>query len=369
LPLSNRTLWCLAGLLLSAQPVFAQDAPPAAVELDGGGAVRWEPLGLLPVDQAGAGLRGYALAGDDASVSRPGTQRIGFHVVAANNFYEEQTSNLLISQRYETHTLALEYRRGFRLQGFPRFELGAQVQLTQQTNGFLNGFIATFEDLAAAVSWKESAKDRMPRSREVLPPFGTFITKDGRELYGRGSGGSGFGDFSIGAKALLRDAPPSSSQARVAARVALNIAGTPEFTKGNFAGAGVSLDKKLLPSLAFHGDLRANVFLDNVSQWGLPLKRGSLGFSAGTELKLTTNSSASLQIDGNTTPYLRTGTKGLDLGQGDITLGVGRRFSAGRNGVVVVQGYLRENMSFPFRVRWNTDPDLALGIKITVQAK
>jgi hypothetical protein len=351
--------------LLCAGPVVAQDTSPAVADLDAG---HWEPLGLMPVDQAGAGLRGYALAGEDASVSRPGTQRIAFHIVAANNFYREQTSDFLISQRYETHTLALGYWRGFRLQGLPRFELGAQVQLTRQTTGFLNGFIAAFEDLAALVSWKESAKDRMPRSLEVLPPFGTFVTKDGRALYGRGGGGSGLGDVSVAAKALLRDAPPSSNKARVAARIALNVSGQPEFTKGNFAGVGVSLDKTLLSAVAFHGDLRANMFLDRVSQWGLPLKSGSFGFSAGTELKLTTNSSASLQIDGSTTPYLLTGTKALDLGYGNITLGVGRRFSAGRN-FVVAQGYVRENMTLPFRVRWNADPDLSLGIKITVHGK
>ena len=323
----------------------------------------------MPVDQAGAGLRGYGLAGDDASVSRPGAQRIGLHIVAANNFYREQTSDFQISQRYETHTLALEYRRGFTFQGFPRFELGAQVQLTRQTTGFLNGFIAAFENIAAAVSWKESAGDRMPRSSDVLPPFGTFVTKDGRGLYARGGGGSGLGDFSLTAKALVRDASPLSNKARVAARIALNLSGEPEFTRGNFAGVGVSLDKKLLSTVAFHGDVRANVLLDTVSQWGLPLKRGSLGFSAGTELKLTTNSSASLQIDGNTTPYLSTGTRALDSGYGDITLGVGRRFRAGRNSVVVAQGYVRENMTLPFRVRWNADPDLSLGIKITVQGK
>jgi hypothetical protein len=34
--------------------------------------------------------------------------------------------------------------------------------------------------------------------------------------------------------------------------------------------------------------------------------------------------------------------------------------------VFVTQFYARENMVLPFSVRWNADPDLALGLKITV---
>jgi len=33
---------------------------------------------------------------------------------------------------------------------------------------------------------------------------------------------------------------------------------------------------------------------------------------------------------------------------------------------VTAQIYLRENMNLPFQVRWNTDPDLSVGLKATI---
>jgi hypothetical protein len=75
----------------------------------------------------------------------------------------------------------------------------------------------------------------------------------------------------------------------------------------------------------------------------------------------------SVQIDGNSTPYLPTGTTAFDKGYGSITIGLGHRFSAGRTSVVS-QIYARENMNLPFRVRWNTDPDASFGIKISLRS-
>jgi len=200
-----------------------------------------------------------------------------------------------------------------------------------------------------------------------LPPLGTFVTKGGQPVYRAAGSGTGFGDVSLVAKALLLDGAPSSSDARVAARVGLNISGKSEFTAGNFAGVGVSLDKKILKWAAFHGDVRASFLLDRVSDWNLPLKRAAFGFSAGPELRLANNTSASAQIDGSTTPYVATGATAFERGYGDITLGLSHRFRA-KQREVIAQAYLRENMNLPFRVRWNTDPDLALGIKITIRS-
>jgi hypothetical protein len=85
-----------------------EETPPARLPSTALGAI-----GELPADQAGAG-RGYALAGEGATVAEPGTSRIAVHMVAANYFYREQTSDYLITQRYESHTLALDFRRGSR---------------------------------------------------------------------------------------------------------------------------------------------------------------------------------------------------------------------------------------------------------------
>jgi len=33
---------------------------------------------------------------------------------------------------------------------------------------------------------------------------------------------------------------------------------------------------------------------------------------------------------------------------------------------VTAQLYMRENMNLPFSVRWNTDPDLSVGLKVRI---
>src|SRR5262249_10536436 len=104
--------------LSMAQPLAAQDGPrPPEASRDGG---RWEPLGPIPVDQAGAGRRGYVLPGEGADLADPGANQISLHAVAANDFYHEENGGFAISQRGETHTVALGYRRGFSVGRLPR---------------------------------------------------------------------------------------------------------------------------------------------------------------------------------------------------------------------------------------------------------
>jgi hypothetical protein len=196
-------------------------------------------------------------------------------------------------------------------------------------------------------------------------PLGTVVMKDGRLLRRLGGDGSGFGDVSLVAKAMLRDGEASSRDARIAVRVSLNISGQPAFTEGNFTGIGLSVDKKLTERIAVHTDVRGTIALDRISPLGLPLTRASLGFSAGPELRIAGDSSLSLQLDGSSTPYAPTGALAFDKHYGDVTYGLSHPFRAGRRRVVA-QIYARENMNLPLSVRWNTDPDLSVGLKITV---
>jgi hypothetical protein len=338
---------------------MAQEVSPSEVSTVG---AQWEPLGQLPVDQAGTGRRGYALAAEGANVLEPGTSQIALHTVAANNFYREQTQDYLITQRYETHTMALDFRRGFKATHFPRFELGAQVQLSERDGGFLNGFITGFEKLCFSISGVQSAQTLLRTTGTPLP-FGAFVIRNGLPLYAAPGGGAGLGDVSVVAKAQLLDAAPRSGGTRLAARVGLNLSGKSQFAEGNFFGVGIGLDKRVLSWVALHSDVRATVALDHMSSWNLPLKRTTFGFSVGPELKLSRDSSVSVQIDGNSTPYLPTDTLAFDKGYGSITIGLGHRF-----GPVVSQIYARENMNLPFRVRWNTDPDASFGIKLAFRS-
>jgi hypothetical protein len=185
-------------------------------------------------------------------------------------------------------------------------------------------------------------------------------------LYRDAGQGSGIGDVYFVAKAALHDADPTSKGARVSARIAVNVSGASQFTEGNYIGMGLSLDKKLANWVALHGDVRTNVILDTVSTWGLPLSRGVFAFSLGPEMKITQNTSLNLQWDGSSSPYQPTGVTALDVAYGDAVLGVNRRFFTGSR-VVLTQFYMRENMVLPFSVRWNADPDLAVGFKVTIR--
>ncbi len=344
--MSVLTRVCVSMLVgLCACAAGAQDAAPR----------EWAPFGPAPVDQAGAGRRGYTLPGEGADVLAAGAHQWSIHAVGANNFYVEDNA-ITISQRSESHSIAVEFRRGFRPARWPRVEVGAQVQFSESDAGMLNGFISGFEDFVHAPL----------RSRvTALQPLGTAVWKDGRPLYQSSGEGSGFGDVSLVAKAALRDAAPSSRRTRVAARLAVNIAGSPQFTLGTFAGAGLSVDRKATGWLALHADVRGSVVLDRVSVWTLPLRRGVFAFSLGPELRLAADTSLNLQLDGSTTPYQPTGSIGLDANYADVTLGVNHRFTHGRH-PAAVQVYARENMNMPFRVRWNTDPDFAIGLKLTI---
>jgi hypothetical protein len=331
---------------LSAAPLAAQTA-----EFGG-----WAPIGPAPVDQAGAGRRGYALPGESSDVAAPQSNQVAFHMVGANNFFIDDSSPITISERSESHTLAFDFRRGFRKSNGPRFEIGAQIQMTESDAGVLNGFIAGFEDMVHAPL----------RSVKAPPPLGTSVSRNGRAMYASSGEGSGLGDVYVVAKLALHDAPETSRDARIAGRVAVNLSGASAFTLGNFVGVGLSLDKKLNEWVAFHGDLRTSLTLDSVSAWGLPLTRTSAGFSIGPELRIAENTSMNLQFDGSSSPYQLTGTTSLDAGYGDAVLGVNHRFLSGAR-QFVTQFYARENLVLPFNVRWNADPDFAVGFKVSVR--
>ena len=354
--------------LLLASPVAAQETPQrppseAAPPVDGSGS--WQPLGQVPVDQAGGGLRGYAIPGETADVTQPGASELSLQTVAANNFYRELNDPLSVTQRDETHTLALGYRRGFAFGRFRRIELGGQVQLHERDTGFLNGFISGFENMWVSLTGSTSAKNQLRTGSGALIPLGTTITNGDRLLFQTAGIGSGVGDVRFFAKTLLRD-DTAAGGSRVAARVVLNVAGASPFKEGNFTGVGVSVDKPLSTWAAFHGDVHASILLDRVSDWNLPLKRATFGFSVGPEVKVTRNTSLGLQFDGNSTPYRPTGSAAFDESYGSITLGLSHRLRSTR-APLLVQLYARENLNLPFSVRWNTDTDFAVGLKLTVQ--
>lgn len=348
-----RTAFALV-FLLAAGRAAAQDPPPA-----------WDPLGAIPVDQAGTGRRGYVLPGDDATVTDAGADRIILHLVAANDFYREQTPTLLVTERSESHTFALGYRRGFSIGAFPRFEVGVQAQFHESDPGFLNGFIANVENAWVSATGVQSAANPL-RSPTAAPlPFGTMVTRTGAPAYVVPGSASGFGDVYAFVKVQLLDRTPSPWATRVAARIALNVPGSAAFSEGSIAGAGVSVDQTVANRIALHGDVRANLIFDAEAPSGLPLQRNAIGFSVGPEFRLTRETSISAQYDGNSTPYALTGTEAFDASYGDITIGLSHRFKMGSRRLLT-QLYGRENLNLPLRVRPNLDPDFAVGLKTTI---
>lgn len=349
-----RTAFALA-FVLAAAHAAAQDAAPV-----------WDPLGAIPVDQAGTGRRGYVLPGDDATVTDGGADRITLHLVAANDFYREQTATLLVTERSEAHTVALGYRRGFAIAGFPRFEIGAQAQFHESDPGFMNGFITNVENAWVSATGVQSAANPLRNPTAAPLPFGTTLTRTGAPTYVAPGSAAGFGDVYVFAKIQLLDRPPSPRATRIAARIAVNVSGSAVFSEGSIAGAGVSVDQTIANWIALHGDVRANLIFDAQGVSGLPLQRSAIGFSIGPEFRVTRNTSVSAQYDGNSTPYAPTGTVAFDANYGDITVGLSHRFNLGSRRRLLTQLYGRENLNLPLRVRPNLDPDFAIGLKTTI---
>jgi hypothetical protein len=321
----------------------------------------WMPIGPAPVDQAGAGRRGYVMPVEDADVTADGSDRISIHTVAANNLFREEAGGFLVSQRYETHSLGIDYRRGFKTSWFPRFEIGGQLQLHERDSGAMNGFISGFENMWASSVHHPSSVNQLRRADAAPLPLGTVILKDGTPLYQDGAG-SGLGDVYAVAKIALLEGSVSSHAPRVAARIAINVPGRAAFSAGRYLGMGLNLDQKLSEGAAYHIDIRATRVLDDLSPWNLPLRPWTYAFSVGPELRLPKNSSFNLQFDASSTPYLPTGTLAFDKAYGALTLGVGHRF-----GPAAAQLYFRENLYLPFQVLPNTDPDLAVGLRIRIR--
>ena len=112
---------------------------------------------------------------EGSDVTAIAANRFSIHVLAANNFYREETTDFLVSQRYEIHTIALDYRRGFKAGNFPRFEIGGQVQLHESDNGMLNGFIQGIESFWVSLSGYQASKNLLRTEGPARPPQGTLI--------------------------------------------------------------------------------------------------------------------------------------------------------------------------------------------------
>src|SRR5207253_125946 len=111
----------------------------------------------------------------DANVTESGSNRFSIHAVTANNFYREQNGDFLVSERFEAHTMAVEYRRGFKLAGLPHFELGGQVQFLESDTGVLNGFIAGFEHFVASATGYQGSVNKLRLPGATTPPLGISI--------------------------------------------------------------------------------------------------------------------------------------------------------------------------------------------------
>jgi hypothetical protein len=345
----SRLKWTcvLTVLLLVARGANAQDREGSP----------WEPFGPAPVDEAGSAGRGYALGGEGSDVLKPGVSQLSLHNVFANYFYLENRGDFTISQRFEEHTLALDYQRGVRVRTWPRFELSAQLQVHESDAGILNGFITGFEDFVHAP---------LRRNLPEPPPPGMSIVQNGRVVYQAPINGAGVGDLSLVVKAPLRDRDARSRATQVALRVAVNVRGASMFTAGNFVASGLSIGRKMTERIALHGDVRVSVPLDHMGVWHLPLKREVVAYSWGSEFRVANHTSFDVQVDNSTSPYHTTGSIGLDANYGNIDLAVSHRFTASGHHVIA-QAYAQENMNMPFKVRWNMDPDLTIGLKFTIR--
>lgn len=350
---------CNAGAALRGAASQAPTAPTSRVSESQG----WVPLGPLPVDEAGTTGRGYQAPPDGAGLVEPGRNQIALHLAAANYLYGEERAGFRIAEKFETHTAAIEFRRGFSNRVLRRFELGGQLQVHRNTEGFLNGFIGGFEKLVARTTGHQSAVNTLRTDLSRDWPLINLVEKDGQDFYRREGPVSGLGDVALFVRTALTG-DPSAGSATLAARVMVNIAGSEALTSGNYVSAGLSASKRVLGWLALHGDARVSLPIDRDNRAGLPLKRGTVGAMGAAEFRVSQKTSLDLQFDVNGTPYAATGTRAFDRPYSAIELGISRLWG----NRVLTQLYGRENMNMrPMQVQPNLDPDFSVGIKLTIR--
>lgn len=344
------------------------------------GETRLDATGALPVDWDGD-RRGHALP-PDAEAGRvlgEGKTAVDVMGVSSNYIYGGCRGNECYSERYEGETLGLDVRKGLRVDGTP-VEVGLRLKAHKDGVGFQNRMIEGVEKSLHAAN-----PGRFGTSTESPLPHGGFWTRDGATIRNYDGYGSSVGDVLASAKIALLNGEGDGWAPRVAARLALNVAtASREFTRGNYAGAGLGVTQRLTRNLTLNGELRATQSLDKTDVLGLPLKQGPVpGFTLALTEALSESSAIVLQIDKNVSPYKAAAGEVPAYGESDDGLSIGYtkilKTSGGKS--YIVQVWERENVIYHpptsdsnvltnllSRVRFtgNQAPDNQLGVRVGV---
>ena len=300
--------------------------------------------------------RSYSMGGADARVIGAGVTEGGLHLNSSNFVHSETRPNGALKLRWETETLLLDIRHGFRVKSLP-VEVGMQVSAYKDASGFQNGFIESVEKLVGA-----SNDVRL----DPTIPHGESFIRNGQVVRSYERRGSGVGDVLLSVKTELF----KSDRLGVAVRGVLNLdTGARVTSKGKYAGMAVTGAYRAADKWTLNGDLRATLPLERHDPMELPLAHVAFGATMGVAYAWSPHTSLVAQIDTTQSAYKNTGFTSYDAAHGGISLGInhiGKNWIMGKD--VLIQGYLRENFQpSPIRLINNSDSDFQLGVRTVVQ--
>jgi hypothetical protein len=251
-------------------------------------------------------------------VVEPGRSRISVGFETANNLLRQSGEANTLTYKSETHAVTFDYRRGMTTR---RVELGVSAGLYQQNDGFLNGFIGSFEHLAARVAGP-GAVNPVRSGPNALIGTTWNIDVNGVQRQGDAKNSLRLGDLNLQIKTALRRPTAGEDRTEVSARFAARIATGGPFSKTTSVGGGLSLQHRLNRRFSMFSDTRVVLPLASKDGDGIALRRRPvLDATGGINFRASTNMMLTAQLNYADSPYESTGLPAYDNSFTDVTFG------------------------------------------------
>ena len=264
---------------------------------------------------------------DRATVVEPNKLDIDAYYTVSNitvSGFTPQTSMYDIQIDAEVSRFTLDMRYGLS----ENIEAGLEVPYLSLSAGYLDSFVADFEDAIGA---------RTPRSRirQGSNNFKYTFIYNNQYLIQRTNASDGLGDIVLKAKYQVAEESESRFWPNISLRGAVKL---PTGDKHDLLGSGeidyglgLALDKTFFEKLIIFTGANAT-FIKKPSFFSqLNFSKEIVSGVVGAECLLTDRFSMVLQVSGNSTPYPTTGTNAMDNAGYDIGIGMNYIWKEKRN--------------------------------------
>ncbi len=252
------------------------------------------------------------MPGDRATVIEKRALDVRVEMASTSTVFREETGRVSATMKFETLRSGLFFRYGLT----DRLEVGMEVPVLYRYRGFLGGVITATERATTGLS---PARNALKGTG-----FAYNLSRDGQTLFSGGEGELGLGDITLSGKyQFLSQSRESPS---VALRVAVKVPSGDDrrfFGSGHAdAGLGLAVEKAVAARWILYGNLNGIFPTGKVA--GLALDPAMSGIAA-VEYLWSPAVSFVAQFDYYSSPFRNTGTRILDRGVTEATVGFNYR--------------------------------------------